>query len=174
MAPENVSVQIMDGAIRLLTSDAVDFPDPEHRGMKCAPASPAPRAGVASTRQGATVSSHPEGETVNTFVAGENIGRFADQLYGAVDVAKRATLLRLLVEEEDKLGVGLEQLGVIELRIAKGHQLIADQRTLVTRMEADGRDGHGAQDLLTAMIAVQAAFERRRRWIVENLNHRTL
>ncbi len=107
---------------------------------------------------------------MKTFVAINNVEHFADQLTSEVDGAKRATLMRLLVEEEDKLGAGLEQLGIAELRIAKGRQLIARQMALVAKIAGDGHDGREANDLLAMLKEVQALFEAYRRSIMSRLN----
>ncbi len=98
-----------------------------------------------------------------------NIEHFADQLGTTADPTKRATLMRLLVEEEDKLGAGLEQLGVTERRIERGHRLIAEQRALIKRMDGNGHDTRTASELLGAMVGMQAAFEDYRRTIMRAL-----
>ena len=105
-----------------------------------------------------------------TFVRINNVHNFADQLTSAADPAKRATLIRLLVEEEDKLGVGLAQLGAAELRLATGARLIARQKELIARMQTDGRDTKHANNLLDTMTEVQALFEKYRRRIVARLD----
>lgn len=98
-----------------------------------------------------------------------NIEHFADQLGSTADPTKRAMLMRLLVEEEDKLGAGLEQLDIVEARIARGHRLITDQRTRIAQMNGNGHDTRSASELLGAMIDTQTAFEVYRRRIMRAL-----
>lgn len=111
---------------------------------------------------------------MNTFIGINNVERFGDQLCSAADPARRATLMRLLVEEEDNLGAGLEQLDAAELRIARCHQLIASQRVLVARIGSDGHDAEEANTLLSALLEVQELFEGYRRRILSALNQRSL
>lgn len=108
---------------------------------------------------------------MKTFVGINNVERFADQLSSAADPGKRATLMRLLVEEEDKLGVGLQQLGACELWIAKGRRLIARQQALIARVEAGGRDPHEEKALLHSLMELQALFEGYRRRVMSGLNN---
>lgn len=103
---------------------------------------------------------------MKTFIGINNVEHFADQLSSEVDRTKRAILMRLLVEEEDKLGTGLQQLGVAELRIATGHRLIAKQKALIAHMECNGRDSREARDLLGTLVEVQTLFERYRHTIM--------
>jgi hypothetical protein len=65
------------------------------------------------------------------FVGSQNITNFADKLESEVDPAKRATLRRLLVEEEDRLGHDQEQLELTNKRLASGRGLIAKQQSLI-------------------------------------------
>ncbi len=111
---------------------------------------------------------------MQTFVGINNVEHFADQLGSEGDPARRATLMRLLVEEEDRLGAGLEQLGVAQMRIAKGHRLIASQRAVVAQIEGAGRDPRPARELLATLVEVQSLFERYGHTIMQALSHRVL
>ena len=74
---------------------------------------------------------------MKTFVSVNNVHHFADQMTTAADPVKRATLMHLLVEEEEKLGTGFAQLDLAETRIATGARLIASQKTIIARMQTD-------------------------------------
>ena len=94
-----------------------------------------------------------------TFVCTHNIENFADRLSTEIDPARRMVLMRLLVEEADKLGVGLEQLGLSEAFIARGQGLIAKQRALIERLENCGRDTRSANDILSTLLKVHNLFK---------------
>ncbi len=108
---------------------------------------------------------------MKTFVGVNNVEHFADQLSSWLEPQKRATLMRLLVEEEGRLGAGLEQLGVAEMRIAKGRQLITQQKALIARIQDDGRDLRDHHDHLDTLVSVQKLFERYRDTIINALDH---
>ena len=107
---------------------------------------------------------------MKTFVARANIEHYAGQLsIGAVNAVERATIMRLLVEEEDKFGAGHQQLGQCDLWIASGQRLIANQRTLIAHLKKDGNDARSAEQLLESMIGVQALFNEYRERLLREL-----
>jgi hypothetical protein len=107
-------------------------------------------------------------------IAEENLTSFTEQLAAEVDPAKRARLLNLLIDEVNKLGFGLEQLDLIDARIASGHRLIARQRALVTRLAQDGHDIQSASKILASLTHAQTLFEVYRQQIVDMLDRPNL
>jgi hypothetical protein len=105
-------------------------------------------------------------------IAEENLTSFTEQLAAEVDPAKRARLLNLLIDEVNKLG--LEQLDLIDARIASGHRLVARQRALVTQLAQDGHDIQSASNILASLAHAQTLFEVYRRQIVDMLDRPNL
>ena len=100
---------------------------------------------------------------------------FFDELFRSNgDAIRRATLLRLLVEEEDKLGCGLERLELANERMATGHKLITKQQTRLSELAHDGDGAKAANELLETLLQTQAQFERYRQRILKNLHHNIL
>jgi hypothetical protein len=89
---------------------------------------------------------------MNKFVARENIKHFRDRLRYEPDQATRATLQKLLVQEEDKLVADMALLQDLEREIAKCDGLIERQQALVVTIEGNGGDGGTARALLDGMI----------------------
>ncbi len=106
---------------------------------------------------------------LKTFACTRNIANFIDQLGTEADPARRTVLMQLLVEEEDKLGIGLEQLDLSEAFIAKGQGLIARQEALIERLENCGRDSRSANDVLNTLVTVQNLFKGYRHVLLSTL-----
>ena len=96
---------------------------------------------------------------MDRFVCEQNITNFADKLVSELDPSQRATLRKLLVEEEDRAGHRAERLDLANRRIASSRELIAGQQRLITLFEVNGRDTTVAELLLTQMKEVLALFE---------------
>jgi len=79
-------------------------------------------------------------ENTTQFVNDLNVARFFDQLRFAHDPAARASLRRLLLEEEDKLGHSIERLCKDRRHVAEGNRRIALQKAPIARRGADGKD----------------------------------
>jgi DNA-binding CsgD family transcriptional regulator len=107
---------------------------------------------------------------VDIFTGKHNLEHFANRLGVESDPARRETMLRLIVEEEDKLGFGLEQLEIAEDRIAAGNKRIAMQRAVVARLGNGGSDTRLAKDVLATLVKAQALFEDYRQKILRQLN----
>jgi hypothetical protein len=107
---------------------------------------------------------------VDSFIGKHNLEHFANRLGVESEPARRETLLRLMVEEEDKLGCGLEQLGIAEDRIVAGNKRVAMQRAVVARLGDGGHDTRLASEVLTTLVKAQALFEDYRQKIVRQLD----
>jgi hypothetical protein len=99
------------------------------------------------------------------FVSDLNVARFLDKLRVERNPALRASLRRLLLEEEDKLG-SKERLGRVQHHIAEGRRRITRQKALIERLEAKGHDVKVAQGTLHNLIEIQEIFEQYRRTIL--------
>jgi hypothetical protein len=70
----------------------------------------------------------------------QKIARFSNMLAVELDARKRSTLMRLLIDEEDQFGFGLEQLAIAEKHLADCHHHIAVVRGLIDYLDTDGDD----------------------------------
>jgi hypothetical protein len=118
--------------------------------------------------------SSPMRDLLDSFITRQNLANFTDQLQAEADPGRRAVLLRLLVDEEDKLGHGLEQLDIINERIAAGHSFIARQQVRVSELAHDGHAGKVARDVLGTFLQAQALLEHHRDKILNNLHRGVL
>lgn len=100
------------------------------------------------------------------FVARKNVRRFWDRLQSEPDPVARARLERLLVEEENKLGLDLEFLAELDRTITNFDALVQTQKALVATLERDGHDGTaGAQNLLDGLMKSQLLYRECRKEI---------
>ena len=106
---------------------------------------------------------------MDRFINHKNINDFADKLLSEADPAQRATLTRLLVEEEDRLAHRTQELELATQRLASCRRLIAQQQRLIARLALDGKDTSRANQLLTLMLEVEALFDAYRQKILDAL-----
>ena len=100
------------------------------------------------------------------FVSDLNIERFLEKLRFEPDPAVRGSLRRLLLEEENKLGLILERLGKVQHDIAENRGRITRQKVLIDRLGANGHDVMPAESLLRNLIEINEILERYRRTIL--------
>jgi hypothetical protein len=89
---------------------------------------------------------------MDKFIAAQNIKHFRDRLRSEPDQVTRATLQKLLVQEEDKLAADLALLEDLDKEIAKCDAVIERQKALVVTLESKGSDGGTARALLDGLI----------------------
>jgi hypothetical protein len=105
---------------------------------------------------------------MDRFIARANIKHLRGQLEYELDPACRATLMKLLVEEEDKLARDLSLLADLDQHIGNGHHRIQRQMVVVATMERDGHDGVGqAKALLVYLEEAQNLHERYRQLVLK-------
>jgi hypothetical protein len=101
---------------------------------------------------------------VDHFIARANINQFRDRLRSETDAALRAQLLKLLVEEEDKLAADLALLNDLAREILKYQQWIERQRLRIQDSDRDGHDATAAIALLnrvTETLIVHQEYRQR-------------
>jgi hypothetical protein len=103
------------------------------------------------------------------FVNDLNIERFLGRLRFERDPAVRASLRRLLREEEDKLCFNLERLAKVQHNIAEGRGRIRRQKALIERLVAGDHDVGLAENLLRNLIEINELLERYRRTILDTI-----
>lgn len=114
------------------------------------------------------------GDPLGEFISRKNLASFSEQLRFEIDPTKRATLVRLLIEEEDKLGFGYEQLAIVNEHIAAGHVCIQRQQVLLSELSHDQHAARQANTLLEALLHAQALYEHRRQRILDELDRRQI
>ncbi len=101
-------------------------------------------------------------ETTPEFVAKLNVEHFRAQLENGADLAQHPTLLWLLVEEENKLGLTHEQLNEIDRQITRIKQIVQQQVETVAMLKANGHSMERAERALSNMIDLLLAHQTHR------------
>jgi hypothetical protein len=104
------------------------------------------------------------------FVARQNVERRRSRLQTETGRTIRTFLLKLLAEEEDKLGRDYELLADVEREIINGHARIARQEVIVRDLEGNGGDGAGAKALLQTFTLTQQAYADYRHKILKAID----
>lgn len=95
---------------------------------------------------------------VARYVAQENIRRFLDELENGAEGARRDLLLRLLVEEENKVGLTYKQFDELQRQIERINKIISTQLETTTILRAAGHSVERAERSLTNAIHLLAAL----------------
>jgi len=96
--------------------------------------------------------------------------QFENLLETELEPARRANLLKLLMQEEDKLGqYGHEDLASLDRLITRNEELLDEQRALVVRLSGWGESAKGAEELLETLVETQSLLEDRRKVIQRSL-----
>ncbi len=94
------------------------------------------------------------------FVNRQNVVRLADKLYGDCSPEMRATMLRLLLEEEHRYGMSSWTLEEIMTHIREGDRRIDQVKEHLRRLKANGKDTGIADELLNNMANTRELFVR--------------
>ena len=97
------------------------------------------------------------------FASDLNAARFVDRLREEHDPATRALLHRLLLEEWNKSGFNLKQLGKLRSQMIACSARIAIQKAVVGTLAGNGQDVRLAEGVLSNLVEIQRIFERRYR-----------
>jgi two-component sensor histidine kinase len=97
------------------------------------------------------------------FASDLNVARFVDKLREEHDPATRALLHRLLLEEWNKSGFNLKQLGKLRRQMIASGARIAIQKAVVETLAANGQDVRLAEGVLSNLVEIQKIFEQRYR-----------
>jgi hypothetical protein len=97
---------------------------------------------------------------VEKFLCERNIDAFVDRLRVTRDGIERETLLRLLIQEEDKFARTSEYCSMLERHIAAGEARIQKQRQLIERLKQNSRILQDAEFVLQTLITTQELFVR--------------
>jgi hypothetical protein len=111
-------------------------------------------------------------DEIDRFVGDSNIANFVDRLATERDSAKRETLKRLLLEEENRFGATDERLSMAERHLTNGQALIVRQVNLIAKLDGNGRDTGEARRTLQNFEIVQSLFLHFRAQIYEEVERR--
>jgi hypothetical protein len=107
---------------------------------------------------------------MDRFVARQNIDRCRSRLETDTDPARRAFLLKLLVQEEDKLGYTLELLDDVEREILKVRTQIDAFKVLIADLEHLGHSSRSDRGRLEAKSQVLDVYAQYRRNLLMELH----
>ena len=96
---------------------------------------------------------------MHRFVARANVDHYLDLLNGELSPQSRSTVMKLLVEEEDKLSHDLEQLGFAEQRALAGRRRVEQIRNLFNGFAPGTSERQQAERLLINFENVQTLLE---------------
>ena len=102
-------------------------------------------------------------------VAEENIQHLRRRLEHGAEEVTRSVLLRLLLDEENMLGLTQEQLRRIDRHIAKLRQLISEQTKRIERLASFGIDREGHRLVLVTLNDLMVTYQVHRQRITAAL-----
>jgi rubrerythrin len=106
---------------------------------------------------------------MDRFIAGENIKHYRRELENGVNEPTRATMLRLLVEEENHLGHTREQLSKLDRHIGRLSEIMARHRDLMDKLQSNGQSSERAARVLATYNDLMAAYMAHRQTITITL-----
>jgi hypothetical protein len=106
---------------------------------------------------------------MDAFIAQENLAHFRNRIESGAEPVTRATLLKLLVEQENMLGLTHQQLRRTDEHIEQLRRLIAVQVEIIEKMTRTGMDTKRADLVLASMNDLMATYQRHRLKIADAL-----
>ena len=106
---------------------------------------------------------------MDKFIARENIKHFRRELENGVDGPRRATMLRLLVEEENHFGLTREQLSKLDRHISLLSEIMARQVELIDKLQSLGSPLERAPMVLATLNDLMAVYLNHRQTIIAAL-----
>ena len=95
---------------------------------------------------------------MDRFIARENIKHYRRELENGVDEPARATMLKLLVEEENHLGHTREQLAKLDRHISRLSEIMARHVDLMDKLQSVGRPLERAPTVLATYNDLMASY----------------
>lgn len=99
---------------------------------------------------------------VDKFVAQQNVMHLRQELETGTNGARRDILIRMLVEEEDKLGLTCEQLDEMDRQIARMQRLVIAQLDIIGTLKAHGQSLEKAERALHNILDILVVHQARR------------
>lgn len=104
--------------------------------------------------------------SVNTFVTESNVEMYLSKAYQCLDAAERDLLLRLVVEEEGRMGNSREHMENGQRRLEDCKERVKRQRELVGALQPKENRPH-AEFMLETFEHTLVLMERHQRFLVE-------
>ncbi len=102
-------------------------------------------------------------------VARQNLAHFRHRIEGGAEPVRRATLLKLLVEQENMLGLTQQQLRWIDHHIEQLRRMIAVQVEIIEKMKRTCMDTQRADLVLASMNDLMVTYQLHRQKIAAAL-----
>jgi signal transduction histidine kinase len=96
---------------------------------------------------------------MDDFVARQNVTRFRNELENGAEGARRQTLLKLLIAEEERLGLTRERHDEINQQIVRIKAIISKQRETIDMLKANGHSMERAESSLANLSDLLAVHE---------------
>jgi len=106
---------------------------------------------------------------MDKFIAEQNVTHFRNELENGADGPRRSTLLKLLVEEENRLGLTRQQLEEMERQIERIKLVMAEQTETVALLKANGHPVEKAEKSLANLADLVIVHDERRKKIAAAL-----
>jgi rubrerythrin len=106
---------------------------------------------------------------MDRFIARENIKHYRRELENGVDDPTRATMLRLLVEELNHLGLAREQLAKLDRHISRLSEIMARHVDLMDKLQSNGQPSERASTVLATYNDLMAVYIAHRQTITAAL-----
>ena len=106
---------------------------------------------------------------MDRFIAQENVKHYRCELENGVDEASRATILKLLVEEENHLGHTREQLAKLDRHISRLSEIMARHVDLMDKLQSNGQSSEQASMVLATYNDLMAVYIAHRQTITTAL-----
>jgi|SRR5581483_8816926 len=107
---------------------------------------------------------------MDKFVASENVKYLRHELESGVEPHVRATMLKTLVDEENKLGFTYERLGRLDHHIARLSQIMVEQVALIDRLRSLGSSIERPQLVLATLNDLMASYVEHRHRLKASLH----
>jgi hypothetical protein len=101
-------------------------------------------------------------DDIQSFVSRSNVAHYLARLRsGELQAGSRDTVMRLLMQEEERLGRDQELLDMIEARLEEGRRFIATVQDLVAVSPRNSAQHAKAEELLATLRNLQSVLEER-------------
>jgi hypothetical protein len=98
------------------------------------------------------------GRGMDRFIARENVRHLRRELQNGAEPNTRATMLRLLVEEENHLGFTYEELGKLDRHISRLSEIMARHVELTDNLRTNGKPTERAEIILATYNDLMAYY----------------
>lgn len=106
---------------------------------------------------------------IDEFVRRQNINNFAERLNVEQSGHTQAVLRQLLLEEENRFGLRVEALELLDGNLRRNEDAVKRQRDIVVEVEARGGDIETARRFLDSLTVTRQLFLRYREHLIGSL-----